>query len=156
MNKKTILVVFILSLSLLLFLISLKSFSFNTDIIWKIEEQRREHVYSFSSSARLIHNKGSYAGSAVIDNYLSYYSPSVFFCCGRSLVGFIILIFFYGALYILLKHSSLPARIALASFLIYPLFLALMFQKPSFILMLPLIILTSGVVIYSLYSKIKN
>lgn len=87
MKKVFIYIILIITiLWLILFSYAYKNYQFSTDAIWKIEQQRREHAYLFPFVAKFIHNKGFYFSYAVFENYLSYYSPSTFFCCNQPLV----------------------------------------------------------------------
>lgn len=156
MNKKLIIIVIIPVLSLILFSFTFKNFTFNTDAVWKIEEQRREHVYLLPFIAGFIHNKVSYAGLSVLENYLSYYSPSSFYCCNQPAIGLSILIIFYAALFTLLKYNSAAARVTLLWTLIYPVFPSLMLYKTTFLLLLPLIIPVSGFAIYAFIKKTRS
>lgn len=141
---------------LVLFLFAFKNYQFSTDAIWKIEQQRREHVYLFPSVAKFIHNKGFYFSYAVFENYLSYYSPSIFFCCNQPLVlESVILLMFYGGIFILLREASKIVKIILFWTLAYPMFLSLMLQTPSLLLILPILVPAAGILIYSLYGSIS-
>lgn len=156
MNKKLIIAFIVLVLSLILFSSTLKNFTFNPDIVWKIEEQRREHLYSLTLIAKYIHNKASYVSLSVLENYLSYYSPSTFFCCNQPVIESLILIIFYSAFFILLRYNSAFIRVTLLWILIYPIFPSLMLYRTTFFSLLPLIIPASGVVIYASIRKMKN
>ncbi|MCL4418371.1 MAG: hypothetical protein M1365_17085 [Actinobacteria bacterium] len=79
MNKRLTLILISLFVLVTLLLFSFKAFKFNSDAIWKIEEQRREHVYLFPTVAIFIHNKGSFFVYTVLENYLSYLLPVIFF-----------------------------------------------------------------------------
>jgi len=141
---------------LILFLFAFKNYQFSTDAIWKIEQQRREHTYLFPFVAKFIHNKGFYFSYMVFENYLSYYSPSTFFCCNQPLIAeLVILIMFYGGAFILLKETSKLVKTILFWILAYPIFLSLTLWQPSFLLALPVIVPVSGILIYGLYKKIK-
>lgn len=141
---------------LVLFLFAYKKYQFGTDAIWKVEQQRREHVYLFPFIAKFIHNKGFYFSYSVFENYLSYYSPSTFFCCNQPLIlELITLLTFYGGVLILLKTSTTIELVMLSWILVYPIFLSPALLSPSLLLLLPLVIPTTGFFIYTLYRSLK-
>lgn len=157
MKKISISILILTLLWLILFLAALKNFQFSNDAIWKIEQQRREHAYIFPSLSKFIHNKGTYFGYSIFENYLSYYSPSSLFCCNQPLIlELITLVMFYGGIFILLKISTKLAKIVLFWILFYPLFTALTLQPLKTSLLLPLIAASSGIFISTLYRKIKQ
>ncbi|MDD5415779.1 MAG: hypothetical protein PHE48_02095 [Candidatus Daviesbacteria bacterium] len=162
MKKVFIYIILIFTiLWLILFLFAYKrslneNYQFSADTIWKIEQQRREHTYLFPFVAKFIHNKGFYFSYTVFENYLSYYSPSIFFCCNQPLVlELVILLMFYGGAFILLREVSKLVKAILFWILAYPIFLSLMLWPPSLVLALPIIIPASGILVYSLYKEIK-
>lgn len=150
MKKIFSILIFIIWFTLLF--LTYKHYSFNTDIIWKIEQQRREHLILFPKIAKVIHNKGVFFSQLVFENYLSYFSPPAFFCCNQPLIlELIMLILFYGGIFILFRSNSKEAKITLSWNLLYPLFIALSLKPPSIILLLPLLIPTSGFLVYNYY-----
>lgn len=157
MKKISISILILILIWLILFLAALQNFQFSNDAIWKIEQQRREHAYIFPSLSKFIHNKGTYFGYSIFENYLSYYSPSSLFCCNQPLIlEFITLIIFYGGIFILLKTNTKLAKIVLFWILVHPLFTALTPQQLTTSLLLLLIAAPSGIFIYTLYRKIKQ
>lgn len=151
--KKLFIPVILISilLWLILFLYAFKNYRFNSDAIWKIEEQRREHVYTLPSMAKFIHNKGIYFTLAVFENYLYFLSPSVFFYCNLPLLlGVFACVIFYSGIFVMLKSSSKLAKMVLLWTLLYPAFIALLLLGPSPLLLLPLLIPASGFLIYHL------
>ncbi len=134
--KKIFILISILWLALFLF--SYKNYQFSADAIWKIEQQRREHVYLLPFIARLLHNKASYFIYAVFENFLSYCSP---------------LIIFYLGVFYLLRDTSKIAKIVLFWMIVYPLFATLTLLPQTFLLLAPIIFPVSGILIYALCRK---
>jgi hypothetical protein len=158
MKKIVVLIVLALVLIWLIqFLHLYKNYQFTSDVIWKIEQQRREHINMFPSIGRVIHNKGSFLSYTVLETYFSYYSPSTFFCCNIPLaLGLLISIMFYGGFYLLLKRNLGPVKVVLSWIMIYPAFMAFSLRPPSILTIFPMIIPSIGVLLNSLYIKIKS
>lgn len=153
--KKFFILISILWLGL--FLVSFESYNFSADALWKIEQQRREHVYVFPFVGRFIHNKGSYFSYKVFENYLAYYSPSTFFCCNQPLLLEVLsLVIFNGGIFILLKTRSKLSQAVISWILIYPLFVSLTFNTPTFLLLLPQLVPLFGSLVYYLSPYLFN
>ncbi len=153
MNKIIVLIIILVLSSIFAF----KNYKFNSGDIWKIEEQIREHVFLFPQTARLIHNKGFYLSDLIFENYLSYFSPSTFFCCSQFLIlNLVTLIGFYGGFFVSLKVNSKPTKIILFWILVYPLFPSLILKQPSLLFMLPVIIPLSVIFLYSLFKNFSR
>lgn len=136
-----------------------QSYQFNVDDIWKIEEQRREHLIWLPFLGKVLHNKGSYFAIIILENYLSFYSPSIFYCCDNSpITGSILLVTFYFGTYLILKSNFKGVNLIVAWILIYPIFPSLMLLSTSYLLLAPLIIPTAFytfflLVRYKLYDR---
>lgn len=141
-------------IALAFFFYTFRNFNFSLDVIWKIEEQRREHIHSLSSVSTFLHNKVSYVAYLMLETYLSYLSPSAFFCCGSHFViTIVILILFYMGLFYALRSISQKMRFFLMWIIIYPIIPALILQKPS---LLSVYLFAAPIVLVSVDNLLKK
>lgn len=139
MNNKTLSYFFIITvilISVVLFSYSFAHLQFNLDAIYKINEQRGEHVNFFFKESYVFHNKFSYFINIITTIYLEYLSPSTIFLIYHFPVSIIISITFYYGVFAILKSRNAYRIILLYWMIITPLFLALLLQKPYLLSMI--------------------
>lgn len=74
MNLKKILAGLIFLVLTMTTFLSYKNFKFDSVAIFKIEEQRREHIYNLAAFSRIVHNKATYFIYRTLEQYLDYFT----------------------------------------------------------------------------------
>lgn len=159
MNKKSYLCCLIITfafITLITAFYSFKNYSFGIDAVYKIEEQRREHVNFLFKESALYHNKLFYFVNKTIDIYLQYLSPSAIFSVNVFPVSIINFIIFCYGIFIILVSKKTYKNALLYLLLVTPLLPASMLLKPS---LLSLYLFQAPVFVFliiNIINKVKN
>ena len=130
-HKLQMIIIFIILFVFVLFQY-FKSFHFNQDMIWRIDEKRREHLFFLFKESRLIHNKFLFFIDIIIGIYLQYLSPLTLFSQTSSFViNLLLLGLFFNGVTIYLKSKLKMKKILGVWVLIYPAFSALNINYPD-------------------------
>lgn len=143
-------------LILFLFFSSFRSYSFGIDAVYKIEEQRREHINFLFGESAIYHNKLFYFINKAIDIYLQHLSPSTIFSINIFPFSIIIFLAFYYGIFLILRSKSKYKNALLYWLLLAPLLLTSISQKPSFLSLYLLQAPILGFLIIYILIKVKK
>lgn len=132
MSKKSYLFISVFSITILvLSFSSFRVYKFGTDAIYKIEEQRREHINFLFKESAIYHNKLFYFVNKTIAIYLQYLSPSAIFSVNVFPVSIINFIIFCYGIFAILASKKTYKNALLYWLLVAPLLPASMSLEPS-------------------------
>lgn len=134
MNKKSYLLFSIATFGLMILVLSFysfRSYNFGIDAIYKIEEQRREHINFLFRESEIFHNKFFYFVNKITYVYLQYLSPSTIFSVNVFPVSIINFIIFCYGIFVILVSKNTYKNALLYWFLVAPLLPASMLLEPS-------------------------
>ena len=138
-NPKLLFVLMLTILYGLLFFRAYLNFHFNQDMVWRIDEQRREHLNLYFQESRIIHNKLVSFLYLVINIYLMSLSPITLFSqTPIFIVNLIIFGFFIFGVVRFLRSNIQMKKIFIIWVFLYPALLGLNTRLPNEILILPI------------------